>query len=136
MPGIDNYSLDNYGLDGFDKNADLELIASGSATNDTSIVSTNRFEDDTSYGNLPFLRVDYNFGHILPNLILVTIGNGTRAVFIRGLKNVRGNSFVLFFTGNGLVELSANGGGNYVNSTGFRLAVSTSNTAYNWKAYV
>ncbi|WP_366290252.1 hypothetical protein [Paenibacillus sp. AN1007] len=136
MPGIDNYSLNNYGIDGFDKNADLELIASGTLTNDTSLMQTYRFVDDTSNGLLPFLKVDYPFGSTVPNIVIASFGTGTRAMLIRGLKNSNGNFFVLFFTGNSLAELSSRDDTAYINSSGFRIPVNVSGANYTWKAYV
>ncbi|MER2061426.1 MAG: hypothetical protein ABS894_00695 [Aerococcus urinaeequi] len=131
MPTLDNYSLGNYGLGGFDKDAPLELLGSGSVTSSSGVFDVYRFDTGTQFGTSYHVTVTgQSFGKI-PNIILLKRGTLTEGVYVRDAKNVGKASLITFGGAYGSVSDPYW----YVNNTTFRLpVVSTANT-YTWEAW-
>ncbi|OPG98414.1 hypothetical protein B2I21_08675 [Chryseobacterium mucoviscidosis] len=151
MPGIDSYSLDNYGLDGSSVNLDeFKNYRTGTVTSSTGTVSFLDYNNITTSArsvlvdNLPFR----------PRLVVLTReALGTREVSTysfninRAVETPSGTNFnfcvyasnisgaqvefikVFEFTGSGS---NTNG---FVNDTSFRLPVIGSAVSYRWEMF-
>lgn len=130
MPTLDNFSLGNFGLSGFEDDKPLTLIGFGVVVSSSGTGSTvYKFVTEIANGTTYNIFVASNFPRI-PKFILVKRDGEADGIFIRNFKNSNGNSFVSFNQ-----FYCAVMGSWYVNATGFRLPVTSANVSYAWEAY-
>lgn len=112
MPTLDNFSLRNYSLVGFDKDAVSTLIASGSVTSSTGTgPTTYRFENQNQSGTTYFTYVVFTFPKSVKFILLKRSGL-TESLYARDIKNSFGNpiaalssSFSPLMSGNGMLMI-------------------------------
>lgn len=130
MPTLDNYSLGNYGLGGFDKDAPLELLSSGSLVSSTgSGYNVYKFDNQAQNGTTYSCYVVRSFAKV-PKFIIIKRNGATEALYARDMKNSYGNSLVVFSS-----FYSAVMGDWYVTTSGFFLPSAGANVTFTWEAW-
>ena len=127
MPGIDSYSLDNYGLDGPGNGL---KYASGLLTNDNNLMTFyNSSGGSNTYASL---TVPLDF---LPDVVILRRSADATPAFQTNVdtKNPMSGGYTIFhmFT----TEFRLDGTAASITKNGFRLPVYAGNTEYFWQAF-
>ncbi|WP_426332708.1 hypothetical protein ACN9MH_15460 [Paenibacillus silvae] len=133
MPLIGNFSFDNYGLGGFEKDAPPVLLTSGIQNASTSLLS-QRFHDRASQGSAYYIvAAGLDFKGAIPKLILIKQNGAVTGIYVRDAKNQFGDSLISW---NNFVSCvgSLTTDNFYVTTNSFRLQVSQTQP-YNWEAW-
>ncbi|WP_338591889.1 hypothetical protein V6669_06370 [Paenibacillus sp. Y5S-9] len=138
MPLIDNYLLNNYGLDGFDKDKELKMIAQGALTSSNSGIAGNSFDTRGSTANSYYINLGFAFP-VLPKLVIVKTNSGSpQCVFVQDLKNSFGDSICFTPSSGGLflaVSTTTSAFSFFVTTSLMKLPTALSNTNHTWEAY-
>lgn len=131
MPTLDNYSLSNYGLGGFDKGAPLELLDSGTTVTTAGQYNAVNFDNEGAQGGTFHIQVDNRkFGRV-PKLITLRRSGSLVGIYVRDVKNSFGNSLVTWTS----IYSAVTGSPFYVTDTSFRLPTTSGSTTFNWEVY-
>jgi hypothetical protein len=126
MPGIDNYSLDNYGLDG----PGGAKYASGEVSSSTM---RENFINNGGAEELSYFVVVGGFGFV-PDVILLkskSANNFYNQTYI-DTKLPKQSGFTIFPSGIKLFYLT---GIAYINENGFKIPVGLSGSTFEWQAF-
>ncbi|MEK4109832.1 hypothetical protein NSQ20_06585 [Paenibacillus sp. FSL K6-1122] len=138
MPTLDNYSLSNYGLGGFDKDAPMKLLYQSAAISSSSNTLSSLSFDQPQFAGPNFYYIsEVNPTGVIPKMIIVRrdIGVTTTSVFLRDVKNTSGYSLCFCSAAGGnFISISTNATF-YVTTNSIRLPVAVNSTNYIWEAW-